>query len=189
MTRRPSLLALTAAVAAASAIANGVSATSRPDAEEAEAQTRLGAAIGQDVNARDRAAAQRNRALELREQAARAAEARLKADIEARQQSDAAASAQPRAGTARGADEGADQFDDLARIYQAMKPAKAALVFEKLDLDVQMRVAQKMRERSTAMILGAMTPKGAAALSMTLARRGAVSPPPSPAPRRPATRP
>jgi flagellar motility protein MotE (MotC chaperone) len=52
-----------------------------------------------------------------------------------------------------------------------MKPAKAAVVFEKLAMDVQMKVAQRMRERSTAMILASMTPKGAAALSMALARR------------------
>ena len=69
-----------------------------------------------------------------------------------------------------------DQFDDLAKIYQAMKPAAAALVLEQLDLDVQMRVAQRMRERSTAMILAAMTPKAAAALTMALARRQAPRP-------------
>jgi len=38
---------------------------------------------------------------------------------------------------------------------------------------VQMKVAQRMRERSTAMIMAAMTPKGAAALSMAMARRNA----------------
>jgi len=57
-----------------------------------------------------------------------------------------------------------------------MKPAAAALVMEQLELDVQMRVAQRMRERSTAMIMAAMTPKGAAALTMALARRQAVRP-------------
>ena len=185
MIGRPSLLALTAAVAAASAIANGVSAASPTDAATEASQTRLGAAIDRDIDARDRAAAQRNRALDLREQATRAAEARLKADLDARQQASAAA-AQPQSRSSNRAEEQTDQFDDLARIYQAMKPAQAAVVFERLDLYVQMKVAQKMRERSTAMILGAMTPKGAAALSMALARRGAVSSPP---PRQIAARP
>lgn len=167
MIGRPSLLTLTAGAAALAAIANGVSAAS-PSAEP-EARTRLGVAIDQDLGARDQAAARRNRALDLREQAAKAAEARLKADLETRRQADAAAPPQTQSG-GQTADQ-PNQYDDLARIYQAMKPARAAAVFEQLDLDVQMRVAQRMRDRSTALILGAMTPKGAAALSMALARR------------------
>lgn len=177
MIGRPSLLALTAAVAAASAIANGVSAASPTEMGAEPSQTRLGAAIDQDLSARDRAATQRNRALDLREQATRAAEARLKANIDAGQQPEAAAVAQPQDKSGSRAEQ-TDQFDDLARIYQAMKPAQAAVVFERLDLYVQMKVAQKMRERSTAMIMGAMSPTGAATLSMALARRGAGSVPP-----------
>ncbi|WP_010410974.1 magnesium transporter MgtE N-terminal domain-containing protein [Citromicrobium sp. JLT1363] len=50
-----------------------------------------------------------------------------------------------------------------------MKPKQAAPVFEQLDIDVQIAVARKMRERSTAQILAAMTPQGAARLSMALA--------------------
>ncbi|MDB5670946.1 MAG: signal peptide protein, partial [Alphaproteobacteria bacterium] len=57
------------------------------------------------------------------------------------------------------------------RIYQSMKPAKAAIVFEQLAMDVQMQVAKRMRDRSTAMIMAAMTPNGAASLSMALARK------------------
>jgi flagellar motility protein MotE (MotC chaperone) len=140
-------------------------------AAAAEAPTsRLGVAIAADITARDKAAARRNRALDLREQAARAAESRLQA-------------APPPAPTAAEAPAaGPDQYDDLARIYQVMKPAAAAVVLEQLDLDVQMRVAQKMRERSTAMILAAMTPKGAAALTMAMARRRPAGAPPTAAP-------
>lgn len=183
MIARPSLLMLTAAVASVATVANTVSAASSDPAAADDARTRLGVAIGQDMNARDQAAARRTRALDLREQATRAAEQRLQANLDASRQ--AAAAPPPSAGSGgnggggsagKGSDE-PDQFTDLARIYQAMKPAQAAVVFEQLDLDVQMKVAQKMRERSTAMILGAMTPKGAAALSMALARRYPVSAP------------
>lgn len=188
MIGRPSLLMLTAAAAAIGVVANGVSAASSDAAAGESTRTRLGVAIGQDINARDQAAARRNRALDLREQAARAAEQRLQADLGARQQQPPAATQPPaQAGTSKPQDQ-VDQFMDLARIYQAMKPAQAAVVFEQLDLDVQMKVAQKMRERSTAMILGAMTPKGAAALSMALARRYPVSAP-AVAGRRSASRP
>ncbi|KQN12287.1 MULTISPECIES: MotE family protein [Sphingomonas] len=117
---------------------------------------------------------------------ARAAEERIKANARARQQ-EAAAAATATASAAPGDKTTAQnaQFDDLARIYQAMKPARAALVLEQLDMDVQMQVAQRMRQRSTAMILAAMSPAGAADLSMSLARktprRRVVPPIPKPA--------
>lgn len=179
MNWRPSLLALMAGAAGIAAVANGVSAAS-PAAGGAVQDSRLGVSVQQELGARDRDALRRKRALDLREQAARATEARLKAEAESRQQATGAASSPGAA-----AEEASDQYEDLARIYQAMKPAKAALVFEQLDMDVQMKVAQRMRERSTGLILAAMTPKGAAALSMALARRQVTQPP---AKRRPGAR-
>lgn len=161
---RPTLLMLTAAAAALSGVAHAVSAAG--GADNAAPQTRLGASIAEDIDARDQQAARRKRALDLREQAARATEQRLQAELQSQQPTGPAAGARP--GTA--ASTGEDQYDELARIYQAMKPAKAAVVFEQLDMNVQMKVAQKMRERSTALILANMTPKGAAALTMSLAR-------------------
>lgn len=163
MIARPSLLAMTAALSAMAAVANGVSAAS--PAESNAPQTRLGASIDQELGARDRDAVRRKRALDLREQAAKATEARLKAQLDTQQQPTT-----PTGSSEAKVEEG-DQYEELARIYQAMKPAKAAVVFEQLAMDVQMKVAQRMRERSTALILASMTPKGAAALSMALARR------------------
>lgn len=170
MIRRPSLLMLTAAAAAFSTVAHGVGVASpTPEAPP----TRLGTAIKQDIATRDQSTTLRNRALVLREQAARATEERIKTDLRARQQAaDTATAASPAGPTGGTTAEGA-QYDNLAKIYQAMKPGKAALVFEQLDMDVQMKVAQRMRDRSTAMILAAMTPKGAADLSMALARKEA----------------
>lgn len=171
--RKPSLLLLTAAVSAAAMVANGVTAAT----PQAAPSTRLGNAIGQDMDAQDAAALRRQRALELREQAARATEARIQAELEGKRGKPGAAG-----GEAPPAEDA--QYDDLARIYQAMKPKAAAVVFEQLDMEVQMKVAQRMRERSTAMIMAAMTPRGAAALSMALARKSAVvRPAASPAPR------
>jgi len=173
MMARPSLLLLTAGVAGLAVVANA--ATIATGQQDTGGQTRLGNEITQDMSARDAAAARRKRGLDLREQAAKAASARLAADAEARKKQDEAQ--QQMAGGpsgAPGAPNPADsQFDELARIYQAMKPKAAAVVFEQLDMEVQMKVAQRMRERSTAMIMAAMTPKGAAALSMAMARRNA----------------
>lgn len=170
---RPSLLLLTAGVTGLAVVANAATiATGQQDTSPTT--TRLGNAITQDMNDRDAAAARRKRGLDLREQAAKAATARLAADAEARKKQEEAQ--QPAMGPngAPGAPLPADsQFDELARIYQAMKPKAAAVVFEQLDMEVQMKVASRMRERSTAMIMAAMTPKGAATLSMAMARRGA----------------
>jgi flagellar motility protein MotE (MotC chaperone) len=162
--RRPTLLMVTAAVLTSSIIANGVAMVAAATAPPTVAAppTRLGVAITEDVTARDGAALGRKRALDLREQAALATEERLKAELAARERQ-----------TAKPAEEAGDQFEALARIYQAMKPAKAAIVFEQLDLDVQMQVAGRMRDRATALILAAMTPRAAADLSMALARKSA----------------
>ncbi len=163
MIRKPSLLMLTAAAAAVSGVAHAIGVAT-PAGGEAP-PTRLGTAIKEDIATRDQSATRRTRALALREQAARATEERLKSELRARQEAAAAAN------TAGGPTAEGAQYDNLAKIYQAMKPAKAALVFEQLDMDIQMKVAGRMRERSTAMILAAMTPKGAADLSMSLARK------------------
>lgn len=173
---RPSLLLLTAAASALAVVANAA-AVAVPG-QDAAVKTRLGNSIEQDLSARDSAAARRKRSLDLREQAARAAEARLQADIEARQKEAAAPGAMPGSEAPLPAEA---QYDELARIYQAMKPAKAALVFEQLDMEVQMKVAQRMRANSTASILASMTPRGAAALSMALARKNANPARPRPA--------
>ena len=159
MAARPSLLVLLAGAAGLAAIGHGAAISAA-----AEPETRLGASIQQSAVDRDKAAARRQRALDLREQAAQATEARLQAAVPP-------AGAGPQRSGAGGAEaEVEDQYDELARIYQSMKPAKAALVFEQLAMDVQMKVAKKMRERSAAMIMACMTPNGAAALTMALAR-------------------
>jgi flagellar motility protein MotE (MotC chaperone) len=169
---RPSLLLLMAAASAIAAVANAASLATA-DQDAGAVKTRLGNSIQQDLSARDADAARRKRALDLREQAAKAAESRLQADLEARQKTEAAAAVP---GAPAGALPAEAQFDDLARIYQAMKPAKAAVVFEQLEMEVQMKVAQRMRANSTAAILAAMSPKSAAALSMALARKNAAPP-------------
>ena len=173
MSKRPPLLALLAGVAALAIVANGA-AVSAPAAQE----TRMGVSIKQSVKERDRAAAERNRALDLREQAARAAEERLKAEMQNGQGA-------PKSSSAK-AEEVESPYDGLARIYQPMKPAKAARVFEQLELEVQVEVAQRMRDRATASILAAMSPGAAARLSMAMTGRMAAAPAAPTAAQRPA---
>jgi len=176
---RPSVLIAMIGVAGVAAIANAVAAVAAPDAP---APTRLGVSIAQSAADHDQAMANQRRALDLREQATLAAEQRLKADLAARQ-APAAGNGGARGG-GNGQQNGPDvdqPYDDLARIYQTMKPNRAAPVFERLDLDVQMQVARRMRERNTAMILSSMTPAAAVRLSMALAGKP-IGPAPDAAP-------
>jgi len=161
--RRPSLLALLIPTAATCAVANAMAV-----AAPAEQPTRLGQAISQALRDSDKRYAERERALALRERAQRAAEQRL----QTAQAADAASAA----------DQGKtppDAYDELARIYQAMKPARAAPIFEKLAPEVQLNVARRMRGRSAALLMASMTPTAAADLSMALAGRPVVRPQPA----------
>ncbi|WP_246586951.1 MotE family protein [Stakelama flava] len=160
------LLPLTAAASALAVVANGAAALAGSN-DPAQQDTRLGNEIRADMKAQQSREEQRQRSLDLREQALKAAQTRMQ-----RQLGDANA-AGTRSASKKGEsveDPAKERFEELARIYQAMKPARAALVLEKLDPDVQLRIAQNMRERNAGLIMASMSPQGAAALSMALAR-------------------
>ena len=173
--QRPSLLMLMAGAAALSTLAHGVSAAGTGQAKEtAQPGNRLGTAIQSEMGEKKKSATERERALDLREKALKASERRLRANV-ARQQANPAPErrAAPDPKAAKETEE-AEKLDQLARIYQSMKPKQAAAVFEQLDLDVQIAVARQMRERSTANILAAMNPAAAARLSMALAGKAPI---------------
>lgn len=166
---RVPLLLLTAAAAGLGAVANGVDAAVTVG-ESAVPKTRLGSQIEGELNDAKRKEAERRRALDLREQALKAARLRME-----RQAAEAKTAAAPAASATAGAEAGAPsaeekRYSDLARIFQAMKPAKAAPVFEKLSADVQFQVAQRMRDRNAALMMQAMSPEAAATLGMALAK-------------------
>lgn len=171
---RVPILLLTAAAATLGAVANGVDAAVAVG-ESAVPKTRLGTQIEGELKDAKRKEAERRRALDLREQALKAARVRLE-----RQQAEAKAAATPDAAPSAGGEAAAagtptaeeKRYSDLARIFQSMKPAKAAPVFEKLSADVQFQVAQRMRDRNAALMMQAMSPDAAAALGMALARGG-----------------
>lgn len=165
--RRP--LALLLAAASVGVVANAF-AVAAPRVTPEKPQTRLGTSLQESMSQRDQALAAEKRRLEMREQAAKAAEARLAAEVQARQEeADVAATSAP--GRANEANSPNQPYEDLARIYQTMKPARAAPIFEKLDLEVQTQVAKRMRDRSTAQLMAAMSSNAAAELTMSLAGR------------------
>lgn len=59
----------------------------------------------------------------------------------------------------------------LVRIYESMKPKQAARIFEELDLDILIDVAERMNERKFAPILARMQPKRAKAVTVEIRTR------------------
>ncbi|TDW65274.1 flagellar motility protein MotE (MotC chaperone) [Novosphingobium sp. PhB55] len=164
-------------VAGVAAVANAI-ALAAPAVDSGKGDSgRLGASLQDASVQRDRVLAAERRKLEMREQAVKAGESRLAGQAQQNQ----AAAAAPTGGK-NGAPEPEVPYDNLARIYQTMKPQRAAPIFEKLDIEVQAQVARRMRERATAQIMAYMTPSSAVELSMALAGRKVIKAPPAPLP-------
>lgn len=59
----------------------------------------------------------------------------------------------------------------LVRIYESMKPKQAARIFEELDIDILIDVAERMNERKFAPILAQMDPQRAKAVTVEIRTR------------------
>lgn len=173
MRYRPALLQLTGLTALGAVVAFGSALASQPTTPT----SRLGASIKENLEQRDRSAAEQKRRLDLQQQAIKAAQTRLEEQLGGggKPVTPGTPGGQGAAGGNLAGTEQPDQsIQNLARIYQAMKPAKAAAVLEKLNLDVQVKIAREIRDRSMGQIMGAMSPEGAAKLSATLANNGKI---------------
>lgn len=78
------------------------------------------------------------------------------------------------------------QIDSLVKTYSSMKPKDAARIFDTLDDDVRLAVAEKMKSDVLAPVLAAMQSDEAKKLTLKLADRlkvtvPAIAPPPAPA--------
>ena len=73
------------------------------------------------------------------------------------------------------------QIASLVKIYESMKPAQAATIFNELDLPILLEVIDKMSERRVAPVLALMDPKKAKDVTQELAamRKSAPKVPPS----------
>lgn len=63
------------------------------------------------------------------------------------------------------------QLDSLVKIYETMKPADAAKIFNKLENDVLLNVISRMKEAKVAPVLAAMEEKRAQEVTILLAAR------------------
>ncbi len=69
------------------------------------------------------------------------------------------------------------QLLSLVKIYENMKPKDAARIFEELDMDVLLPVAQRMKEIKFAAVLAQMDPEKAKRLTVGLAKSQVVPTP------------
>ena len=58
----------------------------------------------------------------------------------------------------------------LVKIYESMKPKDAARIFEELDMDTLLEVAERMKERKLAPIMAKMDPEKARDMTVELSR-------------------
>lgn len=64
-----------------------------------------------------------------------------------------------------------EQLASIVKVYESMKPKDAAPIFQRLDLEIQMQVATRMKDRSMAALLSEMDPDAAKTLTTRLATR------------------
>ncbi len=63
------------------------------------------------------------------------------------------------------------KLGSLVRIYESMKPKQAARIFEELDIDILIDVAERMNERKIAPILAQMNPSKAKTVTVEIRTR------------------
>ncbi len=113
------------------------------------------------------ALARQQEALQVRQVALEVAERRLRGLYD--QLDGLRAEVDARLGELEARDE--ERLAGLVKLYEAMKPKKAALIFDELDFDVLAPLALDISERKLAPIVAAMEPRVARRLTAELARR------------------
>ena len=116
---------------------------------------------------RDRAQRDKEGLLSLRTQ--QAAEAKMLGDQENHLKAmlDSLRGASADAAAARG-----KAFEKLAKMYEAMKPEKAAPILAALEMDVVLDIMRRMKDRPAARILASMDSGLAAQISARLSQKG-----------------
>lgn len=132
---------------------------------------RLGAAVEDDLAARARSIQEQERAAALKAAVAAAAEKRAADRLRAL----AAERVALEAASAAVKKRDDERLESLARVYSSMRPKDAARILAGLDPVLQVEIASRMKERTTAAIMAAMDGATAAKLSEALSKRPAVT--------------
>jgi flagellar motility protein MotE (MotC chaperone) len=105
--------------------------------------------------------------LEQREALLKAAEQRIEAKVQELKQLQGTLEALIR----KYDDEEETRKKSLVKIFETMKPAEAARIFEQMDLPVLLDIIERMKERNAAPVLAQMHPARAKQVTAELARR------------------
>ncbi|MBC2860316.1 hypothetical protein [Stappia sp. 28M-7] len=139
------------------------------DAPPAPGGLELGGSIAErkvleSLSERRRELDNREKQFELRQQLMKDTEERLK------QKADEIAAIEERIRTLNQEQEKKreDELKDLVLMYESMKAKDAARIFDRLDLDILVRVAKQMKPRKMADIMGRMTPEASERLTVAL---------------------
>ncbi|NQV81479.1 MAG: hypothetical protein HQ495_13065 [Alphaproteobacteria bacterium] len=121
----------------------------------------------QDLAARREQLELRARELDIRENLLEAAEKRIEDKITELREIEAKIDSLIQQHDAQ--EEG--KLRSLVRVYETMKPKEAARIFNELDLDILLDVAELMNERRLAPVLAAMTPQRATTVTTEIRNR------------------
>ncbi len=121
----------------------------------------------QDLAARREQLEQRARELDIRENLLEAAEQRIEDQIAELREIEASIQALIQQHDAQEE----RKLRSLVRVYETMKPKDAARIFNELDLDILLDVAELMNERRLAPVLAAMNPQRATTVTIEIRTR------------------
>lgn len=133
-----------------------------PKGEES-ADTALGERLGEKRRTLD----ERAKELDLRESLLKAAEKKLDDRMAEVKQIEAKIDGQAKAKE----EQVGLQIKNLVQMYETMKPKQAAAIFDKLDINVMIEVASRMKPQMTSQVLANMSTDAAQKLTSELARR------------------
>jgi len=121
----------------------------------------------QDLASRRVELEQRARELDIRENLLEAAEQRIEAQIAELREIEAKIDSLIQQHDAQEE----RKLRSLVRVYETMKPKEAARIFNELDLDILLDVAELMNERRLAPVLAAMSPQRATTVTIEIRTR------------------
>lgn len=149
------------AEAAATPTKSAEVSTNIPEYSEAEL------AVLQGLSSRREELDRRGADLDQREALLKAAEQRIEAKVEELKQLQGAMEALVR----KYDDEEDARKKSLVKIFETMKPAEAARIFEQMDLPILLDIIERMKERNAAPVLAQMHPARAKQVTAEIARR------------------
>ena len=118
----------------------------------------------ESLSGRRRELDKREKQFELRQQLLQATEERLQKKVDEMKALEASISSLRQ----QQEDKKNDNLRNLIQMYESMKAKDAARIFDRLDIDILLKVAKQMKPRKMADIMGRMSPEASERLTVAL---------------------